>query len=106
MHITRREFGPIFKVSLKHNGIFLCTVEFRVKGAVRTLGSIATYQSRADAAKLRMANNREYSDGRENTNQGVTLEWEILRAGCLAWMALAVEHHRQSDKSFLVPSSD
>jgi hypothetical protein len=36
-----------------------------------------------------MANNREYSDGRENTNQGVTLEWEILRAGCLAWMALA-----------------
>jgi hypothetical protein len=53
-----------------------------------------------------MANNREYSDGRENTNQGVALEWEILRAGCLAWTALAVEHHRQSDKSFLVPSSD
>jgi hypothetical protein len=74
--------------------------------SVRTLGSIAAYQSRADAAKLRMANIREYSDGRENTNQGVTLEWEILRAGCLAWKALAVEHHRQSDKSFLVPSSD
>jgi hypothetical protein len=52
-----------------------------------------------------MANNGEHGDGRENTNHGVTLEREILRAGCAAWMALAVEHHRHSDKSFLVPSS-
>jgi len=76
-------------------------------GAYRPSSVIsASRPSHTDATKLRMANNREYSDGRENTNQGVTLEWEILRAGCLAWMALAVEHHRQSAKSFLVPSSD